>query len=102
MGEGEQQIRQIALHIEQQRRDALQQRLFHQHQPQAGLPAAGRAQEQRVRRQLLERIAQRLRRGFILVIQQASEVQRGIVHIHLSTNVKPQAASRKPQAANAQ
>ena len=69
LGKGEQQVGEVALGIDGDRRDAVDRRLFEQRQAQAGLAAAGHADADGVRRQVLRVVEQRARRLALRAVQ---------------------------------
>jgi len=63
VGKRQQQIREIALRIDRQYRDAIDGRFLDERDPEAGLPAAGHADAHGVRQQILGVVEERFRRS---------------------------------------
>jgi hypothetical protein len=71
VGEGEQQVREVALRIDHQRRDAVERRLFEEHDAEAGLAAPGHADDRGVGHEVAHVVEERLSGG-----RQGRRVQR--------------------------
>ena len=83
LGKRQQQVAEVALGIDRDRRDAVERRLFQQRQAQPRLAAAGHADANGVRREILAVVEQRLGRRFARrQIVRPAEIERaGLVDV---------------------